>query len=205
MLSLHVDAQRTSAPALRGFESVNAAGPPVFWLSCDTLPSLQENLHINGPTGSTQRLPNTLSISIRGLQATQLLEDLSSSLAASAGAACHSGQHASMSHVLEAMQVRRRAWAPWVAEPGPAPCMPAQIHVLHQLPLRHNHTTKSRCPGGSAGLLHLPLTHVASGSNAYACMLFDAVPPALPSPLLLSVLVHGQACNGLARRCLLNE
>eukprot|EP00891_Asterochloris_glomerata_P000329 jgi/Astpho2/329/fgenesh1_pm.00010_%23_29_t len=65
----------------------------------------RENLHINGPTGSTQRLPNTLSISIRGLQATQLLEDLSSSLAASAGAACHSGQHASMSHVLEAMQV----------------------------------------------------------------------------------------------------
>ena len=84
----------------------------MFWLSCDTSPSLQGNLHIHGPIDSTQRLPNTLSISIRGLQATQLLEDLSSSLAASAGAACHSGQQASMSHVLQAMQVCRRAGAP---------------------------------------------------------------------------------------------
>ena len=91
-------------------------GLPPFWLSCDTLPSSQGNLHTHGPTDGTQRLPNTLSVSIRGLQATQLLEDLASSLAASAGAACHSGRHASMSHVLEAMQVCRRAWAPEVAE-----------------------------------------------------------------------------------------
>ncbi len=51
-----------------------------------------------------QRLPNTLSISIRGINADQLLGAIEPLVAASAGAACHSGQ-VRVSHVLEAMGI----------------------------------------------------------------------------------------------------
>lgn len=47
-------------------------------------------MRVNGPADPTQRLPNTLSISVSGLNASHLLAALSESLAASAGAACHS-------------------------------------------------------------------------------------------------------------------
>ncbi len=56
-----------------------------------------------------QRLPNTLSISIRGVNADQLLAAIEPLVAASAGAACHSGQ-VRVSHVLEAMNVPEE-WA----------------------------------------------------------------------------------------------
>lgn len=59
---------------------------------------------INGPAKDGQRLPNTLSIGIRGIQASALLAELSEQLAASAGAACHSGGQ-SVSAVLRAMGV----------------------------------------------------------------------------------------------------
>jgi cysteine desulfurase NifS len=49
------------------------------------------------------RLPNTLSISFPGLQASRILEELQT-IACSAGAACHSGAVV-LSHVLEAMGV----------------------------------------------------------------------------------------------------
>jgi len=50
------------------------------------------------------RLPNTLSLSFKGLEANRLLEEIGLDVAASPGAACHSGDVA-VSHVLEAMQV----------------------------------------------------------------------------------------------------
>jgi len=50
------------------------------------------------------RLPNTLSLSFRGIEADRLLEEIGLDVAASAGAACHSGTVA-ISHVLTAMQV----------------------------------------------------------------------------------------------------
>ncbi len=59
---------------------------------------------IHGPADEAHRLPNTLSIGIRGVSAPALLERLSERLAASAGAACHTGA-ASMSPVLCAMGV----------------------------------------------------------------------------------------------------
>ncbi|QDZ22393.1 cysteine desulfurase [Chloropicon primus] len=46
---------------------------------------------INGPAEEANSLPNTLSISIPAVQAQEILADLSESVAASAGAACHSG------------------------------------------------------------------------------------------------------------------
>jgi len=51
-----------------------------------------------------RRLPNTLSASFRGRDAQALLHAMESRVAASAGAACHSGG-VQISHVLEAMQV----------------------------------------------------------------------------------------------------
>lgn len=50
------------------------------------------------------RLPNTLSLSFRGLVANRLLEDSGLRVAASAGAACHADT-AAISHVLQAMRV----------------------------------------------------------------------------------------------------
>ncbi len=57
---------------------------------------------INGH--SERRLPNTLSIGIRGVDANELLGAIEHEVAASAGAACHSGQ-IQISHVLRAMGV----------------------------------------------------------------------------------------------------
>lgn len=55
------------------------------------------------------RLPNTLSISVRGVDAGDLLAEMGRYVAASAGAACHSGE-VRISHVLNAMRVRPE-WA----------------------------------------------------------------------------------------------
>jgi len=59
---------------------------------------------VNGPKDDAHRLPNTLSLGIRGVRSSVLLSHLSEKLAASAGAACHSS-HASISSVLVAMAV----------------------------------------------------------------------------------------------------
>jgi cysteine desulfurase NifS/selenium donor protein len=51
-----------------------------------------------------QRLPNTLSISIPGIEANAILSELADEVAASAGAACHAGE-TKMSATLKAMEV----------------------------------------------------------------------------------------------------
>jgi cysteine desulfurase len=56
-----------------------------------------------------KRLPNTLSLSFKGLEANRILEEIGLEVAASAGAACHSDT-VTLSHVLEAMRVPM-AWA----------------------------------------------------------------------------------------------
>jgi cysteine desulfurase len=66
-----------------------------------------EDAKTNG--NSKKRLPNTLSISFRGLEANRILEEIGSAVAASAGAACHS-DHIAISHVLKAMNVPEE-WA----------------------------------------------------------------------------------------------
>ncbi|GMH33352.1 hypothetical protein BSKO_01186 [Bryopsis sp. KO-2023] len=63
-----------------------------------------DSVHLNGPTDPSKRLPNTLNVSIDGLDSNKLLSGLGETLAASAGSACHSGEHSS-SPVLEAMKV----------------------------------------------------------------------------------------------------
>lgn len=50
------------------------------------------------------RLPNTLSLSFKNLEANRILAEIEPEVAASAGAACHSGTVA-LSHVLQAMNV----------------------------------------------------------------------------------------------------
>lgn len=55
------------------------------------------------------RLPNTLSLAFKGLEANRILEEIGLEVAVSAGAACHSDT-VTLSHVLEAMRVPV-AWA----------------------------------------------------------------------------------------------
>jgi len=59
-------------------------------------------LRLNGHPNA--RLPNTLSIGFKDLEANRLLEEIGLEVAASAGAACHSDT-VELSHVLEAMAV----------------------------------------------------------------------------------------------------
>ncbi len=51
-----------------------------------------------------KRLPNTLSLSFKGLEANRILEEIGLKVAASAGAACHSDT-VEISHVLQAMNI----------------------------------------------------------------------------------------------------
>ena len=60
------------------------------------------DVRLNGH--SVKRLPNTLSLSFKGVEANRILEEIGLEIAASAGAACHSNT-VEISHVLEAMGV----------------------------------------------------------------------------------------------------
>ena len=61
-----------------------------------------DNVRLNGHP--QRRLPNTLSISFKGLEANRILEEIGLEVAASAGAACHSDR-VEVSHVIKAMEV----------------------------------------------------------------------------------------------------
>jgi cysteine desulfurase len=62
----------------------------------------EDSVRLNGHP--EERLPNTLSLSFRGVEANTLLAEIGESVAASAGAACHSDE-VDISAVLQAMQV----------------------------------------------------------------------------------------------------
>jgi cysteine desulfurase len=66
-----------------------------------------ERVRLNGHP--EERLPNTLSLSFRNVEANTLLAEIGEQVAASAGAACHADQ-VTVSAVLEAMAVPV-AWA----------------------------------------------------------------------------------------------
>jgi cysteine desulfurase len=60
------------------------------------------NLRLNGHLD--ERLPNTLSLSFKGVEANRVLEEIGLEVAASAGAACHA-ESVEVSHVLTAMGI----------------------------------------------------------------------------------------------------
>ena len=63
-------------------------------------------VRFNGPADASRRLPNTVSVGIKGVSASVLLDALKDEVAASAGAACHSDTAAAtISGVLVAMGV----------------------------------------------------------------------------------------------------
>lgn len=64
----------------------------------DSLADIRFNGH------RSKRLPNTCSVSFLGIDANRLLAEIGSTVAASAGAACHA-DHVQIPHVLTAMQV----------------------------------------------------------------------------------------------------
>ena len=65
----------------------------------------QSNItRINGPLNANERLPNTLSIGLKGVQSGRLLANIGEVVACSAGSACHSSSE-TYSAVLKAMNV----------------------------------------------------------------------------------------------------
>ena len=64
----------------------------------------EDNVKANGPVDPLKRLPNTLSVGIRGIQSGELLRSIQSKVACSAGSACHSSGSV-LSPVLVAMKV----------------------------------------------------------------------------------------------------
>ena len=67
----------------------------------DGLRALDSDVRVNGHP--EKRLPNTSSVSFRGLEADRILDSFGT-VAASAGAACHSDR-VELSHVLQAMNI----------------------------------------------------------------------------------------------------
>lgn len=65
---------------------------------CDRVNTVKHNGHLS------QCLPNTLSLSFHGTDATTIISKISEQVAVSAGSACHSGE-CKISHVLQAMKV----------------------------------------------------------------------------------------------------
>jgi cysteine desulfurase len=59
----------------------------------------------NGPDEDSLRLPNTLSVGLRGVHSGRLIQAIGDRVAASAGATCHSTEDAPVSGVLQAMGV----------------------------------------------------------------------------------------------------
>lgn len=64
-------------------------------------------LRTNGPLDLKQRLPNTLSVGLRGISSGELLANIGNIVACSAGSACHScpSQTMTYSSILKAMNV----------------------------------------------------------------------------------------------------
>eukprot|EP00574_Skeletonema_japonicum_P001513 CAMPEP_0201740066 /NCGR_PEP_ID=MMETSP0593-20130828/46111_1 /ASSEMBLY_ACC=CAM_ASM_000672 /TAXON_ID=267983 /ORGANISM="Skeletonema japonicum, Strain CCMP2506" /LENGTH=431 /DNA_ID=CAMNT_0048234369 /DNA_START=95 /DNA_END=1390 /DNA_ORIENTATION=+ len=64
-------------------------------------------IRVNGPLNENQRLPNTLSIGLKGVQSGRLLHEIGGVVACSSGSACHSSSGPTMSYsaILKAMNV----------------------------------------------------------------------------------------------------
>mmetsp|Transcript_16428 Transcript_16428/g.22702 ORF Transcript_16428/g.22702 Transcript_16428/m.22702 type:complete len:471 (+) Transcript_16428:49-1461(+) len=67
--------------------------------------SLGVDTLVHGPAPHALRLPNTLSLGLKKVNASLLLAEVAEGLAASAGSACHSDRGTSISPVLKAMNV----------------------------------------------------------------------------------------------------
>ena len=61
------------------------------------------SVRVNGPLKAEQRLPNTLSVGLKGVHSGHLLVGIKDAVAASAGSACHTG--GGVSAILTAMEV----------------------------------------------------------------------------------------------------
>ena len=93
-------------------------------------------MRINGPPSSAQRLPNTLSISVRGLSSAALLAALADNLAASAGAACHSTAAATKTAV-HASQDGDTDGGLWTAAPSPPPPVISSVLAAMGVPVEY--------------------------------------------------------------------
>lgn len=69
-----------------------------------TLALGEDIVRANGPKNASQRLPNTLSVGLRGIDSAEMLKKIQMHVACSAGSACHA-QGGGLSPVLKAMGV----------------------------------------------------------------------------------------------------
>ena len=88
--------------AKRNFENQHKKTKELTQRLYDGLAERLTDICLNGHP--EYRLPNTLSVSFKNLEANRILEEIGLDIAASAGAACHSDA-IEISHVLQAMEV----------------------------------------------------------------------------------------------------
>ncbi len=146
-----------------------------------------------------QRLPNTYSISFRGLEANTILSELDF-IAVSAGAACHADQ-VDVSHVLEAMNVPTE-WAM-----GTLRLSVGKMTTAEEIDSAINEITKSVRQLRQSGQpfetqsTHIRLTHFTHGLGC-ACKLrpqaLEAILAALPRPTGPNILVGTDSADDAA-------
>ena len=162
----------------------------------------EETIRLNGHP--ERRLPNTLSLSFRGIEANTLLSEIGEQVAASAGAACHADQ-VDVSAVLEAMDVPVD-WAMGTVRFSVGRYTTAQeidraIDVVAQAVRR----LQPRAEGLTLNLLpgegEVKLTHYTHGLGC-ACKLrpqaLEEVLAALPPPADPAVLVGTETSDDAA-------
>lgn len=70
----------------------------------------EDTVQFNGPSDPALRLPNTTSVSFKGVRGFCVVEQLANHVCISSGAACHAADQLTISYVLEAMGLSNE-WA----------------------------------------------------------------------------------------------
>ncbi len=162
----------------------------------------EDNVRLNGHP--EERLPNTLSLSFRGVEANTLLAEIGDAVAASAGAACHADQ-VDVSAVLQAMQVPLE-WAMGTVRfsTGRATTeadvdKAAEIVIAAVKRLQPGHPQAQSTPDSAAG--EYKLTHYTHGMGC-ACKLrpqaLEQILADLPLPVDPAVLVGSNTADDAA-------
>jgi cysteine desulfurase NifS/selenium donor protein len=151
-----------------------------------------ELLRLNGHP--TERLPNTLSVSFRSIEANTLLSEISDRVAASAGAACHA-EDIELSSVLEAMGVPLEYAMGTVRFSVGRMTTPEEVDEAVKVvvdALRRLGSTSSSIPPVRAVDGEIKLTHYTHGMGC-ACKLrpqvLEEVLAKLPTPTDPAILV----------------
>lgn len=169
----------------------------------------EDGVKLNGHP--EERLPNTLSLSFRSVEANTLLSEIGEQVAASAGAACHA-EEVDVSAVLEAMKVPLD-WAMGtvrfsVGRATTAEEIDRAIEIVAQAVRRLQPQTAPAAPVLLSDEGEVKLTHYTHGLGC-ACKLrpqaLEEVLAALPTPTDPAVLVGTETADDAAVYLLSDE